>query len=122
MEEMDRRITNLEKRISVLEDVKRQKMYEFDWSLDLYVRSLIWELRDKRRGKPAKKVDVLNTAAYLGMERERVEQAITELDQMGQIIVLKGGDTDWDRLKVVDEERFYRYRRIIAEDRVSPED
>ncbi len=41
---------------------------------------------------------------------------------MGQIIVLKGGDTDWDRLKVVDEERFYRYMRIIAEDRVSSED
>lgn len=98
-------------------------MHEFDWSLDLYVRSLIWELRDKRRGKPAKKVDVLNTAANLGMGRERVEQAINELNQMGQIIVLKGGDTDWDRLKIVDEEHFHRQRWWeIYDDLRNPED
>ena len=97
-------------------------MHEFDWSFDLDVLWLIWGMREKRNGFTARKVDVLNIAAYLGMGRERTEQAISELIQMGEIIEMKGGDTDWDRLRVVNEERFYRYRRLIAEDRVSPEE
>ncbi len=122
MEEMDRRITNLEARIAALEGMKRYKIYKFDWSFDLDVLWLIWGMREKRNGFTAKKVDVLNRAADLGMGRERTEQAIDELIQLGEIIEIKGGDIDWDRLRIVNEERFYKYRRRIAEDRVSPED
>ncbi len=80
-------------------------------------------MRDKRKRKPAKKVDVLDRAVYLGMDRERVERTINELDQMGKIIEVKGGATDWDRLRVVDEEPFYRHRRLgILDDLMNPED
>lgn len=96
-------------------------MHEFNWGFDLTVIGLILDMQDKR--KPAKKVDVLNRAAYLGMDRERTEQAINELLQMGQIILIKGGDADWDRLKVVDEKRIHRHRRSeIADNLTDSED
>ncbi len=57
------------------------------------------------------------------MGRDRTEQAINELIQMGKIIEIKGGDADWDRLRVVDEEPFYRHKLLgILDDIMNPED
>ncbi len=86
-------------------------MHDFDWGFDMIVLGLIYKMRDKRKRKPAKKVDVLNRAAYIGMDRDKVVQAINELGQMGEIIETRGGDADWDRLRVVNEKRISRYRR-----------
>ncbi len=98
-------------------------LIKFDWGVCLDVLWLIWEKREKRRnGFIAKKIDVLYGATYIGMSIEIIEQAIDWLIQMGEIIEVKGGDTDWDRLRIVNEERFYRYMRLIAADRVSPDE
>ncbi len=51
------------------------------------------------------------------MDREKVEQSINELLQMGHIIEIKG------ELRVIDEQRFYRHRRWkILDDLRNPED